>query len=218
MKHTRKIVAGLVALCIVPVVAGAARVHEVLGGAAVTPDNARFLAAPVSVVLHILSISLFGVLGAFQFVPSLRSRASGWHRVVGWGLIPAAFGVALTGLWMTLTYPWPAIDGLAVYLFRLAVAAWMLVSLVMAIRAIVRRDFSAHGAWMTRAYAIAMGAGTQVLTHLPLLLLEDRGGMTWRAVAMGGAWLFNAAVAEWVIHGSRGAAVRMPVAAASTGS
>lgn len=59
----------LIILTAVPVVAGAVRVAELTGGAEVTPENARFVAAPVPVLLHIVGATLFCVLGAFQFVP-----------------------------------------------------------------------------------------------------------------------------------------------------
>jgi hypothetical protein len=59
--------AGLLALCIVPAIAGALRLAELGSGAAITPENARFFAAPAPVVVHIVSAVLFSVLGAFQF-------------------------------------------------------------------------------------------------------------------------------------------------------
>jgi hypothetical protein len=49
--------AGLIALSIVPVVAGAFRLVQLGGGAEITPENARFFAAPLPVVLHIVSVA-----------------------------------------------------------------------------------------------------------------------------------------------------------------
>ena len=51
------------------------------GGAEITPANARFFASPLPVVLHILSASVYAILGAFQFAPGFRRRMPGWHRV-----------------------------------------------------------------------------------------------------------------------------------------
>jgi hypothetical protein len=101
---------------------------------------------------------------------------------------------------MTEFYPWPEGDGVAVYLMRLVVGAAMLASILASIAAIGRRDFDAHGAWMIRAYALGMGAGTQVLTHLPWFILVGKPAETPRAVLMGGAWLINVIVAEHVIR------------------
>src|SRR5690606_28260230 len=68
-----------------------------------------------------------------------------------------------------------------------------------------------HGEWMIRAYALGMGAGTQVLTHLPWFILVGRPTELSRTILMGGAWAINAAVAEWIIR--RAAARRRVVAA-----
>jgi hypothetical protein len=77
-----------------------------------------------------------------------------------------------------------------------AAMTWSIGAGLVAIR---RRDFTAHGAWMTRAYAIGMGAGTQVLTHLPWFALVGRPDENTRAVLMGAAWAINAVVAEHAI-------------------
>ena len=62
--------AALIALSALPVGAGAVRLAELSGGAEITPANARFFAAPLPAVLHILSVSVYCVLGAFQFPPA----------------------------------------------------------------------------------------------------------------------------------------------------
>ncbi|MFO0746710.1 MAG: DUF2306 domain-containing protein [Myxococcota bacterium] len=201
-RATRWLTAVLLALAAVPVAAGAARLGSLAGGADISAENARFFAAPVPVVLHVVGAILFSVLGAFQFVPRLRSRKSGWHRKVGRLLVVCGLVVALSGLWMTQFYPNPVGDGDALYVLRMLFGTGMLVSMLMAIAAIRRRDFADHGAWMTRAYAIAMGAGTQVLTGLPYILLvgKERQDEGVRAVLMGAGWVINLAVAEWRIR------------------
>jgi hypothetical protein len=80
----------------------------------------------------------------------------------------------------------------------------MLISVALGIEAIRRRKFSEHGDWMIRAYAIGMGAGTQVLTHLPWFILVDlKPGLTPRAIMMGAGWVINVVFAEWVIRRGR---------------
>jgi hypothetical protein len=102
---------------------------------------------------------------------------------------------------MTQFYPWPEGDGQLVYLERLVFGSAMVLSIGLGAYAIVRRDFAAHGAWMTRAYAIGMGAGTQVLTHLPwFLFADDKPGTMPRGIMMGAGWLINVMVAESVIR------------------
>ena len=56
---------------------------------------------------------------------------------------------------------------------------------------------------MRRAYAIGMGAGTQGLTQIPLVMILGKLDAMTLALAMGGAWLLNLAVAEWLIRRQR---------------
>lgn len=205
----------LVLLALVPAAAGVARLASLASGGPVTPANARFFAQPLPVVLHMASVIPFSLLGAFQFSAALRRRRPGWHRAAGRVLVVCGALSALTGLWMALTYPWPDGDGVAVYVERLVFGTAMALSIVQGVLAIRRRDFEAHGAWMTRAYAISMGAGTQVLTHLPWFLLVGKAEGTPRAVMMGAGWVINVVVAEWVIRSGRaraGATPRMRLA------
>jgi uncharacterized membrane protein len=190
----------LIVLSIIPVAAGAARVTELTLGAEVTPDNARFFASPLPVVLHIFSASLYSILGAFQFARGLRRRHHRWHRAAGWLLVPSGLIVALSGLWMTLFYPWPEGDGELLYGLRLLFGSAMVLSILFGVAAIRRRDYVRHGAWMTRAYVIGLGAGTQVLTHLPWFLLFGAPEELPRALLMGAGWVINLAVAEWIIR------------------
>jgi uncharacterized membrane protein len=193
--------AGLIALSLVPALAGSARLAELAGGGEVSAANARFFAAPLPVVLHIVAAITYSILGAFQFSPGFRRRRRGWHRAAGKVLVPAGLLVAMTGLWMTHFYPWPDGDGQLLYVERLVFGSAMLLSIILAIDAIRRRNFAAHGEWMIRAYAIGLGAGTQVLTHLPWFTLADgKPGELPRAVMMGAGWVINLTVAEWVIH------------------
>ena len=214
--------AGLILLSLIPVIAGAVRLTELTGGAAVTAQNARFFASPVPVVTHIVSVTLYSLLGAFQFLPTLRGRR-GWHRIAGRILAPAGLLAALSGLWMTVFYPLPPGDGPALFVLRLVFGSAMVASIVLGIAAIVRRDFVRHGAWMTRGYAIGVAAGTQALVSLPWMLLVGPPDEPTRAMLLGAAWLINVAVAEYVIRRRarrsvrlRGASGRTAVAGAVT--
>ena len=58
-------------------------------------------------------------------------------------------------------YSWPKGDGLVLYGLRLLVGAAMVAEIWLGLNAIRQRRFADHGAWMLRAYALGMGAGTQ---------------------------------------------------------
>ena len=202
-KRERLVLAGLLLLCVVPVAGGLVRLGQLAGGVEVTPANARFFASPLPVVLHILAIVPYSILGALQLIPGFRRWWPRWHRMVGRILIPCGLTVALSGLWMTHFYPWPAGDGELLYWMRLVLGSAMTLSILLGIAAIRRRDFSQHGAWMLRGYAIAMGAGTQVFTHLPWMLLVGTNvapDELYRAIMMGAGWVINILIAEWLIR------------------
>jgi uncharacterized membrane protein len=197
------VIGGLLLLSVVPALGGMVRLEQVASGAEPTAENARFLAMPVPILLHLLAALPYSMLGAFQFAPGFRRNHRSLHRAAGRMLVVLGLIVALSGLWMTLTYPWPEADGLAVYLERLVFGSAMLVSMVLGVNAIRRRDFAGHGNWMIRAYAIAMGAGTQVLTHMPWFILVGQPTEGPRAVMMGSGWVINVIVAEWIIRRQR---------------
>jgi hypothetical protein len=194
--------AALIFLSLIPVVAGVTRVAGLVGGAEVTPDNARFFAAPVTVIAHIVGASAFLWLGALQLVPAFRRQRPGWHRRAGRVLVACGIAAGLTGLWMTLFFPHVEGDGPLLFLFRLAFGSAMVIFLALGFAAARRRRFAEHGAWMTRGYAIGMGAGTQAVLHLPFLALGMPGELG-RALLLGAGWLINLAVAEWSIRRTR---------------
>ncbi len=207
-KYEWLIPAGLIALSFIPMVAGTFRVLGLGSGAEITAENARFFAAPLPVVLHIVSTVIYCVLGAFQFSPSFRRRKPNWHRAAGRILIPCGLVVAFSGLWMTQFYPpanYPPVnfDGPFLYAIRLLVGSAMALFLCLGFAAIRKRDIPDHRAWMMRGYALGLGAGTQVFTHLPMFLFPSLQGELARTLCMGAGWSINLAVAEWLISRER---------------
>ncbi|MEV4618780.1 DUF2306 domain-containing protein [Asanoa sp. NPDC049573] len=206
MTRAWRLPAALVLLSLVPVVAGSLRLVEVAGGTQSLSTNPRVDASPAPVVVHILAAALYAFLGAFQFSARLRRRRPGWHRVCGRVLVGTGLGVAGSALWMTLYYP-GAPGGDLLWGIRLVVGSAMAAAIVLGFAAIRRRDIAAHRAWMIRAYALAVGAGTQVLTQgigEPLFGTSDLS----TALSVGSGWVVNAIVAEWAIRRSSPAGPR----------
>jgi uncharacterized membrane protein len=191
--------AGLIMLCIVPALAGFMRLHQITSGADITAENSRFLAQPTPVVLHIISSLVYCVLGAFQFSEYLRCRFTKAHRVSGRVLVVLGLVSSSSGLVMTLYYPWAPFDGAALFAVRLVVGAGMFIALCLGFNAIRQRNFAAHRNWMMRAYAIGLGAGTQVFTHIPLMIYPALQGETSRTLMMTAGWVINLMVAEVLI-------------------
>ncbi|MFC7762562.1 DUF2306 domain-containing protein [Catellatospora bangladeshensis] len=214
-RRARLVPYSLVALSLVPVIAGAFRVTQLAVGAPVDDGNARFFDSPVPVVLHIVGATVYCLLGAFQFDAGLRRRRPGWHRIAGRLLIPCGLTAALSGMWMAVAYDVPAPDGTGVMVLRLVVGSVMALSIVLGFAAVRRRDFTAHRAWMMRGYALGIAAGTQAFTHLPWAVAGTAPDELGRFAAMAAGWLINLAVAEWFIWRSR-RPVRPAVAAGLT--
>ena len=191
---------GLIGLAFIPVVAGIVRLSLLAGSGPLTPENARFFGAPVPVVLHIVGVTIYTLLGAFQFAPGFRRRRPDWHRAAGRVLVVAGLVAALSGLWMALFYAIVPADSALLHGFRLFFGSAMALSIFLGYLAIRRRDVTRHQNWMRRAYAIGLGAGTQALTQLPPLLLFGAPGELTLALMMGAAWVLNLAVAEWLIR------------------
>ncbi|MDA0634782.1 DUF2306 domain-containing protein [Nonomuraea sp. MCN248] len=193
-------VAALIGLGLVPVLAGGLRLAELTGGAAVTPDNARFLASPVPILLHIVGVTVYTVLGAFQFVPRLRRRKPGHHRKAGRLVAPCGLVAALSGMWMAVFYALPEHDGPLLAAFRLVFGTAMAASIVLGLAAVRRRDFTAHRAWMIRGYAIGLGAGTQAFVLAPYYGIAGPPDQLARALLLGAGWVINLIVAEVIIQ------------------
>ena len=191
-------------LSFVPVVAGVVRLSSLAGGVnggGPTPANARFMAMPAPVVIHIVCASLFCVLGALQFDSEVRQRFPRLHRITGRVAAPCGIVAALTGLWMTTAYAIPAeLQGPLLYGVRIVVGLAMTLAVVVSVRAVLQRRITQHKAWMVRAYALGQGAGTQVLILLPVTLLAGAPTFFFRDVLMASAWGLNMAFAEWVIR------------------
>jgi uncharacterized membrane protein len=210
------VIVGLLVLSFIPLAGGARRLTQLSGGAQITSENARFFASPLPVTVHIVSVSLFAILGAFQFATSLRRRWPVWHRWAGRLLVVSGLLVGLSGLWMTLFYyPRAVGDGDLLAALRLLFGFGMIVSIVLAYVAIRRGNVKLHRAWMMRGYAIGMGAGTQALVLMFGEIIAGKPDELSRALLMGVAWVINLAVAEWVIRRRPARRVRMASAAAS---
>ncbi|GAB3136164.1 DUF2306 domain-containing protein [Marisediminicola antarctica] len=187
-------ITGLLLLGTLPVIGGVLRLGEVSSGTEID----LLWTSIVAIVAHIVGMTVFCLLGAFQFSPALRIRR-GWHRAAGRALIPAGFIAALSSIWLAVFFGGPT-DEFALAMVRLVFAVPMIIFLVMAVIAITRRDFTTHGAWMTRAYAIAISGGTQALVFalwtIPLGEVDAFG----EAQLVAAGFVINSVVAELIIR------------------
>jgi uncharacterized membrane protein len=192
-----------VALSVVPLVAGTLRLVQLAGGPALMPADRRFTGFPAALVVHIVGAGVFALVGVFQFVPRFRRRHPAWHRRAG--RLVAGAGVAVSGsaLWLTLFYEPQPNSGALLYVLRLVFASAVAASLVLGVVAIRRGDVTTHRAWMIRAYAIGLAAGTQAFTKGVTGAVFGTGALAMD-LASGAGWLINLAVAEWAVRRAAG--------------
>jgi uncharacterized membrane protein YozB (DUF420 family) len=189
----------LVALSAIPLTAGTLRLVQLAGGPAVLPADHRFAGFPLPLVVHIVGATAYALVGILQLVPRFRRRHLAWHRRAGRVLAVAGLLVAVSALWMTLSYEAQPGTGDLLYVLRLVFGSAMAACLVLGLTAVRRRDIAAHRAWMVRACAIGLAAGTQAFT-------EGIGGAVLGTgvlaadLAKGAGWVVNLAVAEWALR------------------
>ena len=199
--------AALMALSAIPLAAGSLRLVQLAGGSALMPADDRFTGFPTALVVHITGAAVFAIVGTFQFVPGIRRRHRGWHRRAGRVVAAAGLAVAGSALWLTLFYEAQPGSGDLLQVLRLVFGSAMAGCLVLGLTAIRRRDIAAHRAWMIRAYAIGLAAGTQVFT-------EGIGGAIFGTgevrtdLAKGTGWVINLVIAEWAIRRATSASRR----------
>lgn len=189
----------------VPTFGGLVRIADLAGVVTIMPDNPRALAAPLPVVLHILSSFLFCLAGALQFLPSVRRHHPDVHRAVGRVVAAAGCISAATGLWMTHAFMFPAeLQGLLLYWTRIFLSVWMVGLIVWAVIAVRSRNVRGHSAAMLRAYAIGQGASTQTVLGIgwAIVMGAELLGPA-RDVMMVLAWALNLLLAELLIRTTR---------------
>lgn len=195
------LVAGLIFFSALPLTFGILRLLQLAGLSDLMPP------APISaslLVSHIVGALVYTLLGAFQFSPEIRRRWPAWHRVAGRLALVGAALVVGSALWLAAAYTTPSVGGLVLAGIRVAAASAMAASIAFGVAAILRRETARHREWMIRAYALGLGAATQMVV-LIFAEIVSGGAPTElnRALLIGLGWGINLTVAEWRIRRSR---------------
>lgn len=200
-RHEKVLLVALTIYSFIPAFGGLLRVLELAVGPAVgLPENQRAQAAPMTITVHILSSAVFCLVGALQFVPSLRP--TGAHRAIGHTVAASGCLSATTGLWMTHFFSFPAeLQGSLLYGVRIIMGLSMLGLISRSVITIRSHSYLQHGASMLRAYAIGQGASTQTFVGIGWIVItgiEAQGLL--RDGLMVFSWAFNLLAAEWLIR------------------
>jgi uncharacterized membrane protein len=193
------VAAALVVLSAIPLSAGTLRLVQLAGGPDLMPADDRFAGFPAALVIHIVGSACFALLGIGQLLTHFRRRHPTWHRRSGRLLVAAGLAVVGSALWLTLGYPSHPGTGPVLFVSRVVVSVAMGTFLVLGLAAIRHHDITAHRAWMARAYALALGAGTQGFTEGFTQAAVGTGELSGDLAKLAG-WVINLAIAEWALR------------------
>ena len=191
------IVPTLIVLGILPAALGIVHLSTVVAGIDVSAKALYFVSMPVPIALHVIGAVIYVLLGPLQFASGLRRRAPHWHRRSGRLLVVAGLFIAVSALWMTITLPHQAGGGEVLYVARLLFGSVMIASIGLGFGAIRNGNIPAHRRWMIRAYAIGLGAATQIPVLMIAEIVGGHPGDLVRALLMASAWIINLLIAEW---------------------
>lgn len=185
--------------CLIPTTAGTYRALTIL-----TSNNWAFEWAAdhvdyVPLLFHVVASVVFLCIAAGQMVPGLRVRFMRWHRRAGRVAAVAGAIGALSGIWLTLAHP--GISGPVLYFGRLGASTFWLISVILAVHFVMTHRVDLHRAWMIRAFAMALPAGTLAFILIPFIVVfGEEGNATLLEAVQAGSWPFHLLVAEWFIR------------------
>jgi hypothetical protein len=191
----------LLLLTAIPVLMAGVRVFQIPLDA-LPEDATKFRAVPVAHFVHALAGFLFGVLGPLQFAGVLKRRFGRLHRVTGRVFVIAGLFLGLSSF--RLLWEFPDASTWLLAAARLAAGLALILTLLLGVAAILRRDVPAHRAWMIRAYAIGMGAATIALIMFPIFIITGAPIVGFASDTLFIlSWVINIGIGEWVIRRSR---------------
>jgi len=160
-------------IAIVASVSRLSSMTQVIASGGITEDSkdiVRYIEHTVISVLHLLPGIVFMLLGPFQFVPGIRRRWPLVHRCLGRVFIISGILVGISAISMAMLFP--VLVNQFVTSANLVFGGVLIVALVIAFCAILRRDIARHRAWMIRAYAIGLSIATMRLMFGAVFLLS----------------------------------------------
>ena len=142
-----------------------ATIDAPLYGSFATEHLPVLAAHPGAEAIHRLGGAAYMILGLMQFTPRLRARAPALHRWSGRVFLGLSLAVAVSGVYMTLAFPFERGEGPPSVVFGGA----LVFCAIMAYLRIRRGDVVGHREWMTRTFAVGLGIGTIRLIAVTVL-------------------------------------------------
>jgi len=161
----------------------------------------HYIESPIISILHLIPGILFMLLGPLQFIPDIRQRWPKLHRWSGRIVVFSGILIGMSALSMALVFPVIVnhFSTVANITFGLALVG----ALLIALRAILKRDINRHRAWMMRAYAIAITPAVMRVLFGGLFVSFGEGFMDYLPILIWVTFLFNIAIAEFILRRQR---------------
>jgi uncharacterized membrane protein len=119
--------------------------------------EARYVAHPWLAYLHMTPGVLYLLGAPLQLSERFRTKHYTLHRRLGRVLVAAAMISVILAIVFGLRFPWGGTpEAIATAVF----GSWLLICLLLAVRAIRRDDVINHRRWMIRAFATGVAVGT----------------------------------------------------------
>lgn len=194
----------LIAISLIPIVAGLARLAQIAGAPIELMHTPRVTAGPhIVFVAHITAAIVFLSLGAFQFSSGPNPARRQLHRIMGRIAVVAALVTGASAIWLTIYFPHASHDGTVLNVIRIAAGCAIVISTTVGFIAARDRRISDHRKWMMRAYALASATGVQAFVIIVWqLAFENPAGLT-RAFIFGGCWCACLLFVEVRLHRTR---------------
>lgn len=169
----------------------------VSGVAPADPADMPYVIHPVIAALHLVSGTIFLMLGPLQFISGIRTRWPVVHRWVGRLFVVSGLITAVSAIILNLVFPpvGGVFKSMAVYVFSVA----LFVSLLIALRAILRREIMRHRAWMIRSFAIGLSVSTMRVFFIPVYFLYGLPNDFTIGLGMWVGFVINIVVAEIIL-------------------
>jgi len=169
-----------------------------------TKDMKNYVEYPVISLLHILPGIVFILLGPLQLTSAIRQKWPVFHRWSGCVLIMSGILAGVSAILMAAMFqPTTEIDPMVLRIYisgNITFGFLLVISLIIALRSVLRKDIQKHRSWMIRSYAIGLTPATMRVFMLPLFLwlgkdvmLEYIGLIVWLT------FIFQLMVAEMIL-------------------
>lgn len=166
--------------------------------------KATYAEHPVRIIAHVVFSALALAVGPLQFFPAIRRRVA-LHRALGYVYFTGVFAGGIAGLATAFV----AYGGLVSQVgFGLLAVVWLLTATA-ALRAIKRRDFTAHETWSVRCFALTYSAVT-LRGYLGLFFASGMNFDHFYPLVAWLAWVPNLLFVEWVLLRATPRPARVP--------